>query len=262
MSPAGPSELAALRGEPSYVWRAGQARRLELVNRFAPLAGRRVLDVGCGLGTPALRAYTPAVFGTEIEHARARVAGAQRGRGGRRGNAALRDGSFDVVFSHEVIEHVGDDRLAAREMVRVLRPGGRLVVFCPNRGWPFEQHGIYWRGTYRFGNAFGVNWLPDAWRNRLAPHGAYTRRPGGAVAGAPVRVVAHRQRGAGAGQRHRAAGRAGAGGTRRAGRARRYAARVAGGDLTCWCWNAGKAGRRHGGLGGQGAGWRSRRSAA
>jgi SAM-dependent methyltransferase len=197
VSPSGPSALAALRGEPSYVWRAGQARRLELVNRFAPLAGRRVLDVGCGLGmyTEHFRAYTPTVFGTEIEHARARDA---RTRSAGVAVAAevlpFASGSFDVVFSHEVIEHVEDDRLAARELVRVLRPGGRLVLFCPNRGWPFEQHGIYWRGTYRFGNAFGVNWLPDAWRNRLAPHvRVYTRAGLEALfAGEPVRVVAHR----------------------------------------------------------------------
>ena len=50
------------------------------------------------------------------------------------------------------------------------RPGGRLVLFCPNRGWPFEQHGIYWRGHYRFGNIPLVNYLPRVWRDQLAPH--------------------------------------------------------------------------------------------
>lgn len=43
-------EQAARRGNPSFVWRAGQERRLALVRRYAPLEGRRVLDVGCGLG--------------------------------------------------------------------------------------------------------------------------------------------------------------------------------------------------------------------
>ncbi len=165
--------LAAVRGEPSYVWRAGQARRLALVNRWAPLAGKRVLDVGCGLGmyTAHFLEFTPRVYGTEIEPGRAAEA---RGRAAGVAVAAetlpFAAESFDVVFSHEVIEHVSDDRLAAREMVRVLAPGGRLALFCPNRGWPFEQHGIYWRGRYHFGNYFGVNYLPDAWRDRLAPH--------------------------------------------------------------------------------------------
>ena len=56
------------------------------------------------------------------------------------------------------------------EIVRALKPGGRLVLFVPNRGYPFETHGIYWRGKYRFGNIPLVNYLPRKWRDRLAPH--------------------------------------------------------------------------------------------
>jgi SAM-dependent methyltransferase len=77
---------------------------------------------------------------------------------------------FDLVLSHEVLEHVRDDRAAVGEIVRTLRPGGRLVLFCPNRGYPFETHGIYWRGRYHFGNIPLVNYLPRRWRDRLAPH--------------------------------------------------------------------------------------------
>ncbi|NIU60939.1 MAG: methyltransferase domain-containing protein, partial [Pseudomonas stutzeri] len=47
------------------------------------------------------------------------------------------DATFDVVFSHEVLEHVADDRACVAEMVRVTRPGGRIVVFVPNRLYPF-----------------------------------------------------------------------------------------------------------------------------
>jgi hypothetical protein len=50
------------------------------------------------------------------------------------------------------------------------QPGGRLALFVPNRGYPFETHGIYWRGKYHFGNIPLVNYLPHAWRDRLAPH--------------------------------------------------------------------------------------------
>ena len=80
------------------------------------------------------------------------------------------DASFDVVFSHEVIEHVRDDHQAAAEMVRVTALGGRIVMFCPNRYYPFETHGHYWRGKYHFGNTPMINYLPDPLRNRLAPH--------------------------------------------------------------------------------------------
>jgi SAM-dependent methyltransferase len=98
---------------------------------------------------------------------------------------------FDLVFSHEVLEHVMDDRASAAEIVRVLRPGGRAIIFVPNRRYPFETHGHYWRGEYHFGNTPLINYLPDLLRNRLAPHvRAYTTR--GLLdlfVGQPVRVV-------------------------------------------------------------------------
>jgi len=40
----------------------------------------------------------------------------------------------------------------------------------PNRAYPFETHGLYWRGRYRFGNVPLVNYLPRRLRDRLAPH--------------------------------------------------------------------------------------------
>lgn len=84
--------------------------------------------------------------------------------------------SFDLVFSHEVLEHVQDDQKAIWEMVRVLKPGGRIVLFCPNRGYPFETHGHYWKGKYHFGNTPLINWLPRRLRDKLAPHvEVYTR---------------------------------------------------------------------------------------
>jgi len=193
------TEQAALRGNPSFVWRAGQERRLAMMRRYAPLEGRRVLDVGCGMGmyTSAFLRYTPYVFGVEIEadrvlEARTRTRGIARAVGE---TLPFVDNTFDVIFSHEVLEHVADDRLCAREMVRVVRPGGQIVIFVPNRAYFFETHGIYWRGVYHFGNKPLVNWLPDALRNRLAPHvRAYTGRDLRRLfADLPVRVVVHTQ---------------------------------------------------------------------
>ncbi len=85
--------------------------------------------------------------------------------------------TFDLILSNEVLEHVDDDFAAVREMVRTLKPGGRMLIFCPNRGYPYETHGIYWKGKYRFGNIPLVNYLPRIWRDQLAPHvNVYTRR--------------------------------------------------------------------------------------
>ncbi len=188
---------AAERGNPSFVWRAGQDRRLKMVERAAPLSGRRVLDVGCGVGmyTSAFRQRSSQVFGIEVEFARA-VEARERAQGIAQAvgeTLPFVDASFDVVFSHEVLEHVADDALCAREMVRVTRTGGQIVIFVPNRLYPFETHGIYVRGRYRFGNIPLVNWLPNPLRNRLAPHvRAYTARSLRRLfADLPVRVALH-----------------------------------------------------------------------
>lgn len=175
-------EKAAERGEPSHVWRAGQERRF---NMLLEAAGERlkgmVLVDGCGVGTylSRLAPISGMAVGLDIELPRVQesfeftpnvfcAAGE---------NVPLTSESFDLVFSHEVLEHVQDDREAIREMVRVLQPGGRIVLFCPNRGYPFETHGHYWKGKYHFGNTPLINWLPRAWRDRLAPHvEVYTRR--------------------------------------------------------------------------------------
>jgi len=172
---------AALRGEPSYLWRAGQERRLKMILEVAGERVKgRVLENGCGVGmyVEKLSAQGEEVIGLEFDFERAVEA---HGNSAYITNAAgeflpFPKESFDLILSHEVIEHVQDDRKAIREMVRTLRSGGRLVLFCPNRGYPFETHGIYWRGEYRFGNIPLVNWLPRAWRDKLAPHvEIYTR---------------------------------------------------------------------------------------
>jgi SAM-dependent methyltransferase len=168
-------EKAALRGEPSYVWRTGQERRLKMILRSAGDRIRgRVLENGCGVGTYVehLAKYGGQVTGLEYDLERATEAAYRLPS---IINAAGEDlpfaeGTFDLILSHEVIEHVRDDRQAVYEMVRVLKRGGRIALFCPNRGYPFETHGIYWRGRYSFGNKFLVNYLPRPWRNRLAPH--------------------------------------------------------------------------------------------
>ncbi|MBW7919755.1 MAG: class I SAM-dependent methyltransferase [Anaerolineales bacterium] len=189
-------DKAALRGEPSYVWRAGQDRRLAMILRAAGERARgHVLENGCGVGmyVEKLAASGGTVFGLEYDFARAAEA---RTRSPRILNAAgerlpFPSESFDLILSHEVLEHVQDDREAAREMIRVLNPGGRAVIFCPNRGYPFETHGIYWRGRYKFGNIPLVNYLPRAWRDRLAPHvRVYSRRDLEKLfEGLPVRFV-------------------------------------------------------------------------
>ena len=195
-------EKAAALGQPSYVWRAGQERRLQMILNAAD--GREsglVLDNGCGVGAYLERLETSAdrAVGLEFDHDRAVEARSHRLEilSSRAEQLPFPENCFDLILSHEVIEHVDDDRAAVAEMVRSLRaptgetPSGRLVLFVPNRGYPFETHGVYWRGNYRFGNFPLVNYLPRSLRNRLAPHvkvysGSDLER---LFAGLPIRIV-------------------------------------------------------------------------
>jgi SAM-dependent methyltransferase len=49
---------------------------------------------------------------------------------------------FDNVLLNEVLEHVTNEIQTLREIHRVLRPGGHLVIMSPNRWFPFEGHGM------------------------------------------------------------------------------------------------------------------------
>ena len=177
------SDRTALRGNPSFVWRAGQERRLQMILDWTPKPLRRALVNGCGVGLylRALQNSVPEVHGMDIEGEHLRAAARNLP------DAPLNlsqgeqlpypDGSFDLILSHEVLEHVEDDRRAASEIARVLRVGGRAAIFVPNRLYPFETHGHYWQGVYRFGNTPLINYLPTSMRNQLAPHvRAYTQR--------------------------------------------------------------------------------------
>ena len=168
-------EKAALRGEPSYVWRAGQKRRLGMILSAAGDRVRgQILENGCGVGmyVEHLTPFGGQIFGLEYDFERAAEAAVRSARilNAAGENLPYPDSSFDLILSHEVLEHVLDDRQAVAEMARVLKPGGRAIIFVPNRGYPFETHGIYWRSKYHFGNIPLVNYLPRRWRDRLAPH--------------------------------------------------------------------------------------------
>lgn len=178
-APTAPSREQVALGHPSYVWRSGQDRRLQLIRRHVPLEGAAMLDIGCGIGTYVrkLEELSDRVYGIDVEAARVRQ--------GERGALAVAvseqlpfaRGSFDMVLLNEVIEHVSDDARTLHEACRVVRPGGHVVIYAPNRLYPFETHGVYLGKRYVFGNIPLVNWLPNALRRRLVPHArAYTAR--------------------------------------------------------------------------------------
>ncbi len=161
-------------GHPSYVWRAGQERRLDLVRSYVPLENKQILDIGCGIGTYVKRFldFSPHVYGLDVDEERLKVGAAtiMNLALARSETLPFRDNSFDITFMNEVLEHVEDDAQTVREVLRVTRPGGHVIIYVPNRMYFFETHGFYLGNRYIFKLLPLINWFPDIIRNRFVPH--------------------------------------------------------------------------------------------
>ncbi|ROS39666.1 class I SAM-dependent methyltransferase [Amycolatopsis thermoflava] len=102
-------------------------------------AGAVVLEAGCGEGYGAglIASTAKAVLALDYdqpttEHVARRYPQVWTARGNLV-RLPLRDGSVDVVANFQVIEHLWDQGAFLAECLRVLRPGGRLLVTTPNR---------------------------------------------------------------------------------------------------------------------------------
>ncbi|MBI9044456.1 MAG: class I SAM-dependent methyltransferase [Anaerolineaceae bacterium] len=189
-------DKAAELGVPSLVWRAGQDRRWKMIlDAAGDLLYGKVIEGGSGLGAYLnhMAESSELAIGLEVDFERAVESRRSLdhivcGIGER---LPFPSDHFNFFLSHEVLEHVIDDRLSVEEIFRTLQPGGRLILFVPNKGYPFEQHGIFWRGKYHFGNIPFVNYLPRNIRNKLAPHvRVYTRKEvQNLFEGLPIRII-------------------------------------------------------------------------
>jgi malonyl-CoA O-methyltransferase len=98
---------------------------------------QRVLDAGCGRGAVA-RALLTAFPGLEVSavdlspEMLSHVPGAARPRRGSIQNLPFEDGSFDLVYCIEALEHAGNPEGAVDELCRVVRPGGRVLIVDKN----------------------------------------------------------------------------------------------------------------------------------
>ena len=115
------------------------------LERLSVRRGERLLDAGCGEGRHCFGAIERGahVVGLDLDHESLRkAAGALRFRGAELGRLGamlqgdafhlpFADATFDKVICSEVMEHVHDVTGAARELARVLRPGGLAAVTIP-----------------------------------------------------------------------------------------------------------------------------------
>jgi ubiquinone/menaquinone biosynthesis C-methylase UbiE len=132
-------------------------KRIEYVDRAAEgFVGKKIIDCGCGGGEYVRALATCGADSWGIEFSREKLENARLS--GRKINRvhvgdiqkiAFGNGEFDLALVNEVLEHVPDDKMGLGEVYRILKPGGLLIVFSPNRLYPFETHGVYFRGSHR-----------------------------------------------------------------------------------------------------------------
>jgi 2-polyprenyl-3-methyl-5-hydroxy-6-metoxy-1,4-benzoquinol methylase len=176
-----------------------------------PMAGARVLELGCHLGATAvvMALLGAAVTAVDIEptYVALTQANADRfGVGARVTSACIADtgrfdfgtGAFDVVSCNSVLEYVPHQRLPflLGEIARVLRPGGLLVILgTSSRLWPRELHSGQWLSNYV------PRWVDPLWpgprlRRGLSPGEIRAGLPGftDLLAREPERFVGFKRR--------------------------------------------------------------------
>ncbi len=172
-------------GKPGTAFSKGFQRRLDILRKKVDLNNKVILDQGCGEGVwmnQFAKFTSPKnVYGFDIDpESKANyeliipnyqepvpidnyiICSAE--------DLKFEDGKFDIVFSNEVLEHVEDDYKAVDEVHRVLKKGGEFIIFTPNKGWPFETHGMFFNGKYYWGNIPFLSWMPKFIFNKFAPH--------------------------------------------------------------------------------------------
>lgn len=133
------------------------AKRLDLIERHLRPSAKRFLDCGCGTGEYVLAlierfgldAYGVEFEADKIQQAHSKMALRNRVTRGDLQAIHFASCTWDYALLNEVLEHVPDDRKALREVYRILKPGGLLFIFSPNRWFPFETHGVHLRQSDR-----------------------------------------------------------------------------------------------------------------
>ncbi len=124
-----------------FIRQAVDAHWHEDARALKPLAGRRVLDVGCGAGLLCEPLARLGAMVTGVDAALENVSAAQAHADGsglaidyRCGDVAeMALAGFDLVCALEVIEHVADKPAFVRALAAALAPGGLMIVSTPNR---------------------------------------------------------------------------------------------------------------------------------
>jgi len=141
---------------------------------YLTVDGGQILDVGCGVGSVVHAVAARAADAYGIDPCEPAIEQARGGPGTFQIAEAtalpFEDASFDAVGSFTVLEHTSEPEAVLREMVRVLRPGGRIVVACPNflRVVGLSAHHWHNRGARRKAHNLATL-LRKVWWARVQP---------------------------------------------------------------------------------------------
>ncbi len=113
----------------------------------------RFLDIGCAKGDvlEAARDMGADVYGIELNPEFVKICKDKNlnVRCGTVEDSACPDNYFDIIWMSQIIEHLPSPRNSLKEIGRILKPGGRLCIFCPNRGsYLSKLFGKYWHGWH------------------------------------------------------------------------------------------------------------------
>ncbi len=163
-------------------------KRTSQVLKYLSLQDKALLDIGCGNGLYTLRFAERARLAIGLDIADEPLSEAKRNRviGGwvefvRASAESLpfRDWAFDVVLAIETLEHIENQDSVVKEATRVLKDGGYLVIYVPNKLYPFETHGVR-LGRRIFSGFRGsiplLSWCPQILRKRFERARIYSRK--------------------------------------------------------------------------------------
>ena len=145
--------------EQSHWWYIGRRRIIagfvEQICRQVTDRTPRILDVGCGTGANLLMlskyGEAEGVDVSEDALAFCRERGLDKVKLGAGEELPYENGTFDLVTAFDVVEHMDDDLAGLKEMRRVLRPGGRVLLFVPTFMflWGLQDEVSHHRRRYR-----------------------------------------------------------------------------------------------------------------
>ena len=164
----------------------GIKRSIEIILKNADLRDKYLLDIGCGNGarTVEFSKYAYRCMAIDVEEGRLNLFKEEIKKRSIENceikqmnamNLEYSDETFDIVTCIETLEHISDQEKTFKEIYRVLKAGGELVMVVPNKWWIFETHGanlplLPWNRIPFF------SWLPEKIHDRHSYARIYTKK--------------------------------------------------------------------------------------